>query len=210
MLYRENKDDCNISDGVLTGAPHFHVLTAEEKKAVVDLVQHNVEAVETFRSVFLPLHCIPNGKLYREGDIIIAIYNGSEVIAKVNNFFLLNNEDNWTSLALLNLFEPILNDDGTISRHPISDTIIVSVTPRNICLPVKQILRQIMLYPDNDHGFAVVDSAREIAPLPQVVVPLYPESGDFINVQGDSGEMWRANIVSVNLRQKNCSCIFLC
>jgi len=207
-LYLENKDDYEISNGILIGAPHFHLLTNEDKNAVEDQVQCNVEAVETFRSVFMPLHCSPNGKLYRKGDCIIALSDGSGVIAKVENFCLLDIEGKWTSLAILNIFEPLYDDDENIIRHPISETIIVKATVRKLSLPVTQIQRQIMLYPDSPNTFAVVDPSRDIVPLPRVIVPLYPETGDFISVQGQSDEIWTANVVNVSYRQKTVDAYF--
>ena len=209
ILYKENKDNSNVSDGVLTGAPQFYVLKSEEKKAVEDLLEHNVEVVELFRSVFMPLQCIPNGKLYRKGDIAFVSLNDNEVVAKVEKLFLLDDgEHNWRSLALLNLYEPVLTNDGSALRHPISDTIIVQATNDKICFPVKYILRQVMLFPEGDNQFAVVDPARETIPLPQVMVPVYPEKGDFVSVQGDDGESWTANVIAVNYRRKTVDAYF--
>lgn len=211
----KNEDDRQrIQSGVMIGASHLHVLTDMERQAVLDyfnnMPSHKVdEVIESYKSVLLPLQCMPNGKLYRKEDIVYARIGGNEVISQIKNFYLLEVDNDWKSIVIGRPFELILNTEhgNTPVRHPLSDNVIVQPTPHTICFAVKDILRQVMLFPDATLGLAVVDPMREIVPIPQVLVPVYPESGDFVSVHGDDS-IWTAQVVSVNYNAKTVEAYF--
>ena len=55
-----------------------------------------------------------------------------------------------------------------------------------------------MLYPFQPGKFALVDPMRPGVPIPQVVVPVFPQVGDMVSVQGDDDELWRAEVRAVD------------
>ena len=74
-----------VSQGVLIGSGHIHIISHQERQTVLEYSQHPTaddvhEAVETFCSAFLPMHCKPvGGKLYRKQDVVAAVQQGAEV-----------------------------------------------------------------------------------------------------------------------------------
>ena len=83
------------------------------------------EAVESFRSAFLPMHCKPDGgKLYRKGDVA-ATPGNYEVFSKIQGFFLVKVNDDYQSLVLGDTFQVIIGPDGAAARHPIAQNAIV-------------------------------------------------------------------------------------
>ena len=162
------------------------------------------EAVESFRSAFLPMHCKPDGgKLYRKGDVVAATPGNYEVFSKIQGFFLVKVNDDYQSLVLGDTFQVIIGPDGAAARHPVSDTVFVQPAPSSICLGLKDLKREIMLYPETGDRFAVVDPFRGSVHLPRVVVPVYPEVGDFVHVTGqDADELWRAVVTEVNFHTR--------
>ena len=84
-----------VNQGVLIGAGNFHLMSRQERQMILEYLQHVTaddvdEAVESFCSAFLPMHCKPvGGKLYRKGDFVAAVQQGGEIFFKIKNFFKL-------------------------------------------------------------------------------------------------------------------------
>lgn len=55
-----------------------------------------------------------------------------------------------------------------------------------------------MLFPKTGNKYAVVDPFRSNLNLPKVIVPVYPEIGDFLCVTGEDDDPWRALLTEVN------------
>ena len=81
--------------------------------------------------------------------------------------------------------------------HPLSDTF-----ESNTCLELKDIQREIMLFPDVNGNFSVVDPFRNSIPLPAVIVPAYPEGKDMILVKGHNDDIWHAEVRRVLFGEK--------
>ena len=65
-----------------------------------------------------------------------------------------------------------------------------------------------MLYPDPDNidspsRYVVVDFNRPLPPITtaDVILPVYPESGDMLEVCGENGEIWYADVLSVDTKK---------
>ncbi|KAJ7389135.1 hypothetical protein OS493_033459 [Desmophyllum pertusum] len=87
---------------------------------------------------------------------------------------------------------------GNILRHPLSDTIVIEPFETCSCFQVQDLDRKVMLYPFQPGKFAVVDPMRKIIPIPQVLVPVFPQVGDMVSVQGGDDELWRAEVQAVD------------
>ena len=47
------------------------------------------------------------------------------------------------------------------------------------------------MFPETDNKYVVVDPFRRTVNLPKVIVPVYPQVGDFVSVIGDdAGDPW--------------------
>ena len=77
-------------------------------------------------------------------------------------------------------------------HHPLSDTVYVKPFETGTILGLKDLQREIMLFPDVNGNGAGVDPFRESVPLPPVIVPVYPEVKDMILVKGNNDEIWHA------------------
>ena len=180
-------------------------MSCQERQSILEYLQHPTadtvdEAVETFRSAFLPMHCKPmGGKLYRKGDFVVAFQQCSEVFFKVEEFCLVKVIDVYHSIVFGDTFQFITNSGGNVSRHPISDTVYIQPAHSSICVGLNDLRREIMLFPERGNKYAVVDPFRRSVNLPKVMVPVYPQVHDFVCVIGDEeDDPWRALITEVN------------
>lgn len=194
-----------VNQGVLIGAGHFHMMSRQERQMILEYLQHVTadhvdEAVESFHSAFLPMHCKPmGGKLYRKGDFVAGVQAGAEMFFKIENFFLVKVNNDYQSLVFGDTFQLITNPGGAVSRHPISDTVYIQPAHSCVCVGLNDLRREIMLFPETGNKYAVVDPFRRTVNLPKVIVPVYPQVGDFVSVIGDDeDDPWRALIREVN------------
>ena len=67
-----------------------------------------------------------------------------------------------------------------------------------------------MLFPDTGNKYAVVDPFREDVNLPKVIVPVYPEVGDFVSATGQDEEFLEGIGYRCELPCTDCWRIFLC
>lgn len=193
-----------VNQGVLIGSGQIHIMSYQKRQTVLEYLEHVTsddlsKAVEYFRSAFLPMHCKPlGGKLYRKGDFVSAVQEGAEVFLQIQDFYLVKVKDAYQSLVLGVTFELIINPGGEVTRQLVSDTLYIQPANSSICLSLKDLRREIMLFPDTGNKYAVVDQFREDVNLPKVIVPVYPEVGDFVSVTGQDEELWRALVTDVN------------
>lgn len=75
---------------------------------------------------------------------------------------------------------------------------------------VAKISRKVILYPYNDNLPAVVDYMRHHENCPcELIVPIYPERGDMILVQGEcSGVIWHGHVQSVDFVNRTVDVFF--
>jgi len=70
-----------------------------------------------------------------------------------------------------------------------------------------------MLYPnvgDTATSFVVIDHLRPKLSigLDDIVVPVYPQVGDMLNIRGETDEIWFAYVLSIDERVKTCKVHF--
>lgn len=129
-----------VNQGVLIGSGHILIMSHQERQTVLEYLQHPTvddvdEAVGTFHSAFLPMHCKPvGGKLYRKQDYVAAIQQRAEVFFQIQNLFLIKVNNAYLSIVLGDTFQLIANPGGAVSRHPISDTVYIQPAHSCICV----------------------------------------------------------------------------
>lgn len=77
-----------VNQGVLIGSGHLCMMSHQERQTILEYLEPVTaddvdETAQSFRSVFLPMHCKPvGGKLYRKGDCVAAFQKGAEIFFK--------------------------------------------------------------------------------------------------------------------------------
>ena len=98
----------------------------------------------------------------------------------------------------------VQNDNGNPAQFGNAGYFIVknNASPQKIVVPVRCILRKVILYPDPhkpDQQFIVVDFERKTSPLSEydVVIPFYPEEGEMVLINGTDPEPWIAKVLTI-------------
>ena len=207
-LCQNSPDATRVNQGVLVGSGQSHVLLRVEKASVRDHFSDLEPCIigdvaHSYRSAYLPLHRIAEGgKLYRTGDVVVAKQQNSEIYFRINHFFLLNVNETPQPVIIGDTYQLAWNPAGGIMHHPVSDTPNVKPFESGTCLGLRDLQREIMLFPDVNGNFAVVDPYRKVVPLPPVIVPVYPQIRDMILVKGSNDEIWHAEIRRVLFADK--------
>lgn len=126
------------------------------------------------------------------------------VVIKIYTIFLLT--VNGDSHVFVNGFE---YDQIGLHLHSGNPTVVA--TNRKIMVTGRDIIRKVMLYPDeDDRSFSVIDYRRENLLLTpgEVLIPQYPEPDDMVAVNGDNDETWLAHIQHTNSLSKLCQVYF--
>jgi len=148
-----------------------------------------------------------NGTLYRTGEHLLLKNDGIEHVIKATEYFATCNSDQHHTFVRGKIYE---FDD---SVHSYSGSSIVLPTTIDISFPSSSILRKVMLYPNSAETpiFVVIDQLRPTPPvcLSDVIVPVYPEAGDMLNIRGEADEIWFAHVLSSDERVKCARCIFM-
>lgn len=206
---KNSPDATRINQGVLIGSGQPHFLLREESASITDYFSDLescvvADAAECYRSAYLPMHRIAvGGKLYRNGDVVLAKQQNTEIFFRINTFLLVNVNKNPQPVVLGDTYQLVWNPAGGVMHHPLSDTVYVKPFETGTILGLKDLQREIMLFPDVNGNFAVVDPFRESIPLPPVIVPVYPQENDMILVKGDDDdEIWHAQVKRVLFAEK--------
>lgn len=194
-LCQNSPDATRVNQGVLIGSGQSHFLVRAEKASVRDHLSELEPCVigdvaHSFRSAYLPMHRIAEGgKLYRTGDVVVAKQQNTEFYFCINHIFLLNVNEAPHPVIIGDTYQVVWNPAGGNMHHPLSDTPYVKPFESGTCLGLKDVQREIMLFPDVNGTFAVVDPYRKTVPLPPVIVPVYPQIRDMILVKGNNDEV---------------------
>ncbi|XP_065908910.1 uncharacterized protein [Dysidea avara] len=136
-----------------------------------------------------------NGTLYRTGEHILLKNDGEDSVVKAIEYFAIYNSGQHYTLVKGNVYQL----DGHV--HSYSGSSIVLPTTINKVFPASSVLRKVMLYPnsvDTPESFVLIDHLRPTPPIcvDDVIVPVYPEEGDMLNVRGETDEIWFAHVLS--------------
>lgn len=187
---------------VLIGKGEIHILSKEEQLIIARCLEHNgfggdldVYLVEGYRSALIQangfLHA--GGTNYQIGDVAFAKHKNDCVI-KILHLYLLKLQHQYIHILIGDSYKVSKDMVNNELRHPFSDTAIVEPFATNTCIYLENVMRKIMMHPYQAGKFAVIDPTRPQIPLPEVLVPLFPQVGDMVLVKGDREELWRAEV----------------
>ena len=105
-----------------------------------------------------------------------------------------------------------LRDNGEAERNFWSGFVKVECQPlaNSMVFLVDDICRKVILYPSDDNLLTVVNYMRQFKNLPYtVIVPVFPEVGDMMLIQGESNEdIWHGHIQNVDFINKSVDVYF--
>uniref|UniRef100_A0A1X7U041 Uncharacterized protein n=1 Tax=Amphimedon queenslandica TaxID=400682 RepID=A0A1X7U041_AMPQE len=196
--------NCNDNRAILVGGKKTITVPSNMIQSFVPSSMQPSETVGvSCRSVLL-LHHGFDGVLYKTGEHILLSSN--EVICATDLFSLyLNNH--YQSFVEGELF--CVTQSNLL--HLYSNNPFVSPSSSKVVVPTSSILRKVMLFPDQENlksptQFVIIDFERDKIPLTSknVIIPFYPESNDMVEVYGEDGDIWLAQVQSVDIRNKTC------
>ena len=200
-----SRDAAWANNGILIGSGKIEHSQKDEGEAIHPY-NNEIQTAEvacSFRSAYLPMHNEGAGDtLYRTGHDIIALQGNREICIKLIKFYLVEHDYYFTPFASCDAFQFILDGDGNQIWHQLSDTIYMKPFQTSTCIGIHDSVRPIMLWPEPDVKFAIVDHSRTNIPLPKVIVSGNPQPADMVGVKGDHDDIWHAEERQIYLQQK--------
>ena len=149
-----------------------------------------------------------NGMLLRAGEHLLVTSDGNEhQVIQALQYFCLCHCNQYYNFVKGELY--IWPDDKPI--HPYSGNQVVYPSSQVLLVPANKILRKVMLCPDPDNimsptCYVVLDYYRTVLPCSaqDIIVPVYPEINDMVQVCGSSDEIWLGHVRSVDTMNKAC------
>lgn len=182
----------------------------------------NVSVDNTPEAAFVSKKCFMadrelGGTVFSLGDAVIVRVNGQEVVAKLDCFLSVRLTNELSTLKLLVklfFYSTIIGDDELPVRDFWSGFIKVHSReiPDPAFLQVNDILRKVILYKSEDDILTVADFQRHSQSLPySVIVPVYPENGDMLLIQGEGiKDIWYGHVHSTDYSRKTVDVFFFC
>lgn len=155
------------------------------------------------------------GTVFSSEDAVIVQVNEEEFVAKLDCFLSVrvNNELASVKLLVKILFYSIITGDDELHVRDFWSG-FVKVRNREIpdpaFLQIDEILRKVILYKSGDNVLTVADFQRQSQSLPYSVnVPIYPENGDMLLIQGEGiNDIWYGRVHSTDHERKTVDVFF--
>ena len=155
------------------------------------------------------------GTVFVSGDAAIVQVNEEEFVVKLDCFLSVKVNNELGYLKLLGKgfrYSSIIGDNELPVRDFWSG--FVKVQNREIPDPVffqtDDILRNVILYRSGDDLLTVADYQRQSQSLPYtVIVPVYPENGDMLLIQGEGiNDIWYGHVRNTDYTRKTVDVFF--
>ena len=158
--------------------------------------------------IYTKLNNFFHGTLYRiKEHVLVQLSNTENQIIEVTAFFSVLSGDQYHILVK---GTPYIHPEDQ-PCHEYSGSHLVMQSSNTMLFYASKILRKVMLYPDtnnidNPTYFVVVDFNRPdlLISAGDVIVPIYPEVGDMLEVSGDEDQVWHAHVISVESASTTC------
>jgi len=165
----------------------------------------NVEVGATSCRSLLVYTSTSNSILYRVKENVMVLVNGEQTVLEIQEFYAVSCGDQCHTFFKGRMFV----DDHRCHKHRGNCIIIATAEIVHAC--ASQLLRKIILYPDptenttnSAESFVVIDYSRPNLPLCEedILVPIFPQVGDMLEIAGDNDEVWLALAISVDTTSK--------
>lgn len=148
------------------------------------------------------------GTMFASGETAVITINHQEVVAKLDIFLSLRvkGDEMYQLLVKAHIHPNSAADQVQQATHFWTGFTSVKSTPlaEAIFCKVSAIKRKVILYKSNKLCCTVVDYERQKEQLPfDVVVPVYPKTGDMLYIQGEGrNDIWYGHVCKVNYQKK--------
>ena len=156
------------------------------------------------------------GTVFSSGDAVIIIVNEEELVVKLDCFMSVRVDNELVSSKLLSkgfYYSTITEENDLAVRDFWSG--FLKVQDREIPDPaffnIDDISRKVILYRSaRDDVLTVADFQRQSQSLPYlVIVPVYPENGDMLLIQGEgNNDIWFGHVHSTDYTRKTADVFF--
>ncbi|EDO34461.1 predicted protein [Nematostella vectensis] len=139
------------------------------------------------------------GTVCSSGESVVVMLEQNEIVMKLDKFLSVkDNTESYKLLAKGYLFCNVYTDNGQTVKHFWSGFTYVESNPERVphFCTADNILRKVIIYSSSDDTSnsvsTVVEYQRHQEKLPfDIIVPIYPEQGDMLLVQGaEVGDVW--------------------
>ena len=203
-----------VRDGtpVFVGAKQFIALRTDELPVLNENVNSEIGG-SSFRSVLFLSHG-PSGMLYRTGESVIIRQGNECTLLYITNFLSVTKDSDHNAFVRGTLYAEV---DETIIISPYVSKKIVELTTVTVTIEVSSILRKVMVYPlhaydDTDSKYLVIDHQRPFnevhRAIDDLIVPVYPTTGDMVQICGEGDEIWYGHVLEVNKDTQFCQVHF--
>jgi len=206
------------SDVLLVGAmSNIETLENLDRDLIAKLL--SVHPSEVPLAVFTTKRCLKSscgfdGTVFNSGDTAIVSLDGIETVVQLQRFLLVRiSSEMYTLLGSGVCHVPEIGDNGQVSVHYWSGFSKVKKQSSHNCtfFRIESISRKVMLYPcKENHLMTVVDYKRPFSVMKSdFIVPVYPEIGDMVLVQGESlQDIWHGHVHRVDYRRHTVEVFF--
>ena len=131
------------------------------------------------------------------------LLRGTDAVVSVNRFLSVRCKEQGCQLICEGTVKPFHLDDfgqpvfGTLNGFP---KVRLQPGGDKVFLLTDSIRRKVMLYDCGNNVATVVDYTRKLRTVPyELVVPVHPEQGDMLCIQGEEpGDVWHGKVVSIS------------
>lgn len=141
-----------------------------------------------------------NGLIVKAGETVIAIDPGiSDKFVRVENFLSVFANNQYHSLLKGQICHVVM-EGGEDQTQFWSGFHLVQKPTETVYFKISEIKRKVLLYPNHEETFVVLDYSRPTTPYTPIV-PCFPEKEDVVQVLGEEEE-WFGQVTSVSERDK--------
>jgi len=211
------KTECSPREAFLIGtSSNIEPLGKNDCEKIAELFNINPTKVPvgayTTKRCFKP-HIGYDGTVFHSGDTAIVFINEKETVVHLQGFLsVFIKGDLYSLLGSGICYLPHITDTGQEDTNYWSGFTNVKKQPStfSVFFSVESIGRKVILYPCEGNLLSVVDYMRGPSSTnSEVIVPLYPEQGDMVLIQGESTvDIWHGHIQSVDYVNKTVDVFF--
>ncbi|XP_031555294.1 uncharacterized protein LOC116292172 isoform X2 [Actinia tenebrosa] len=180
---------------------------------ILSVPLHNVSEVAYISKKCLMADRSFDGTVFKSGETAVITINQLEVVVKLDIFLSLRVKgDESYQLLVKGHIHPYCTVNEEQAKHFWTGFVSVKNTPfgEAAFCNVSAIQRKVILYECDKERYTVVDYERQKQQLPfEVVVPVYPEKGDMLLIQGeDADDIWYGHACNIDYKKKLWMCVF--
>ena len=175
----------------------------EKISASLSLCQTEVSSICSVTSKCFLNNLGHEGTVLSSKESVIILQHGTETVVTIDRFLSVRCEEQGCRLLGEGTVKPFhVNDSGKAAINILNGFHKVKTEPNGekVFFQIENIQRKVMLYDCGNGAATVVDYMRKLRSLPgEVIVPVYPEEGDMLLIQGEQqNDIWHGKVLRVD------------